>query len=240
MFHLKVLTKSTHADLAAIQAEVASNPNRHYTAELKSYNFSVDTIKQLLQIKCGVIIQFDDNFSKDKIEKLITIGNEIVVMLSKDFSEVDLLNYLEKGASVVVCRDDGFDVFQIKKLVEKGKEKTFVLGGQLLENHFKDYLTTGGSVLLRKDDLSPFAITRLLPHGENRINIQGAGFSNFRINKFLDGKAIVTLGAGNQLSQPRIEEKVKDYKNQIHLESEHFKFDIPWIKKMENLGAIIV
>jgi len=240
MFHLKILTKTTHTDLAAIQQEITAFPNRSFSSELTGYGFQKTEVQQLLQSKCGICIKATDGFTKSEIKEFITIGNETVILTPKDFSETDLETHLTDGASVVVGRADGFDVFQIKKLVAQGKEKTFVLGGDLKENHFKDYLVAGSSALLKHGDLSPFAITRLLSDGIDRIYIQSAGFSNLRIGKFLEGKAFLIFGKGNLLSQPTIKDYVKKYKSQIFIESDHFNFDIPWIKEMEGLGAVIV
>ena len=240
MFHLKILTPNTHIDFAAIQTTITANPNRDFTAQLKGYNFDDSNIKQLIQKKCGICINKQDNISKDKMLEYINLGKEKIVLNPKSIPGEDLEFFLQKGASVIVGRDDGFDVFEIKKLVVKGKEKTFVVGGQLLESHIKDYLTSGGSVLLKHKDLDARTINRLLPDGEDRIFIQTGGFSNFRINKFLEGKANVIFGKGNQLTTDRIKEKVEKYKSQIRIESDHPNFNAEWIKKMETLGAIII
>lgn len=240
MFHLKKITIDTHVDFTAVESMITTHPKRQFIVSPSSFNLQEQQIEKLIQSRCKVCIKSEDNFSKNKIQKFITLGKENIVLIAKNFAESDLENYLEKGASVLVSREDGFDVFQIKKLVVKGKEKTIVTGGNLLSNHIKDYLEEGGSVLLKKDNLSPFEITDLLPFGEERIHIQTGGFSNVRINKFLKGKATVIFGKGNQISQPRIEEKVKEYKSQIRIESDHFSFDLPWVKKMEDLGAVII
>lgn len=240
MFHLKLLTNETHADLSAIKVTLSANPKRHFTTQLKGYNFDDSNIKELIQKKCGVYINKEDNISKDKMLEYIDLGKEKIVFSPKSIPEVDLENYLQKGASIIVGRQDDFDVFQIKKLVVKGKEKVFVLGGQLLENHIKDYLVSGGSVLLKHLDLDPRVITNLLPDGEKRIYIQSGGFSNFRINKFLDGKANVIFGKGNQIGVNRIKEKVEEYTNQIRIDSTHPTFDTVWVDEMETLGAIII
>lgn len=240
MFHLKILNKTTHPDLDAIKATVTKHPKRKFTTELHGYNFPETKVKELLQSDCGVCLSTKDNYSDKSIQDFITVGNKNVVLLPKDFAEDKFLAFLEKGASTVVGLNDGFDVFQITKMVDKGKEKTFVKGEQLLEDHIKGYLEKGGSVLLKKGDLTPFAITRLLDIGKDRIHINTAGFTNLRITRFLEGKAIVTFGSGNQLSQNRIKQKVEQFKSQVRIESEHFKFDQDWIKEMEGLGAVIL
>jgi hypothetical protein len=240
MFHLKILSTNTHTNLAAIKSTLATNPQRHFTAQLNGYNFDDSNIKLLIRKKCGICIKNEDNLDEDKIQEYINLGKETIVLNPKDFSEVELENHLQKGASVVVGRADGFDVFQIKKLVVKGKEKVFVLGGQLLESHLKDCLVSKGCVLLKHKDLDPRTISKLLPDGEDRIYIQSGGFSNFRINKFLDGKANVIFGKGNQLTTDRIKEKVEKYKSQIRIESTHPTFDTVWVKEMEKIGAIII
>ncbi|MFK8005364.1 MAG: hypothetical protein AB8H03_03295 [Saprospiraceae bacterium] len=240
MFHLKLLTYETHADLSAIKAIVTANPKRKFTTQLAGYSFDDSNIKELIQKECGICINKEDNISNDKMLEYINRGKENIVLCPKDIPETDLENYLQKGASIIVGRQDDFDVFQIKKLVVKGKEKVFVRGGQLLENHIKDYLVSGGSILLKHKDLNARAISKLLPYGEGRIYIQSGGFSNFRIDKYLEGKAIVIFGKGNLLTTNRIKEKVEEFKSQIRIESAHPTFDLPWVKEMENLGAIII
>ncbi len=240
MFHLKILNQLSHQDLEAIKATITAHPNRHFTTELTGYNFPGTKVKELIESKCGVLIKKEDGYSENLIKEFINLGKETVIFLAKDFSESELEKHLEKGAAVIVGRSDNFDVFQIKKLVVKGKEKVFVLGGQLLETHIKDYLVSGGSVLLKHLDLDARKITKLLPDGEERIFIQSGGFSNFRINNFLEGKANLIFGKGNQLTTDRIKEKVEKFKSQIRIESEHPTFDIDWVKEMEDLGAIII
>jgi len=240
MFHLKLLTKDTHANLSAIQLVITANPSRHFTAQLKGYSFDDSNIKQLIQKECGICIQKEDNILNDKMLEYINLGKEKIILCPKDFSEPDLENYLQKGASVVVGREDGFDVFQIKKLVAAGKEKTLVLGGELLESHVKDYLVSGGCILLKHKDLDARTISKLLPDGEDRIFIQSGGFSNFRIDKYLEGKANIIFGKGNQLTTNRITKKVEKYKSQIRIEADHPTFDLVWVKEMEILGAIII
>lgn len=240
MFHLKILTKDTHANLSAIQSVITANPSRHFTAQLKGYSFDDSNIKQLIQKECGICIQKEDNILNEKMLEYINLAKETIILCPKDFEESEIENYLEKGASVVVSRDDGFDAFQIKKLVLKGKEKTFVVGGKLLDTHFKDYLVSGGCILIKRFDLPDRKITKLLPDGKERIYIQSGGFSNFLIDKFLVGKANVIFGKGNLLTTNRIKKKVEKFKSQVRIQSNHPTFDIAWVKEMETLGAIII
>ena len=240
MFHLKIITKDTHANLAAIQSTVVAHPKRHFTAEANSYQFPDSDVKKLLQNKCGVFIKNEDNYSKNKIQEFITLGEKTVVLRPKNFLQSDVLNYLEKGASTVVSLEDGFDIIQINQMVSKGKGNTFVIGEKLLESHLKRILESGGSVLLKNGKLKVRKIYKLLPLGEGRIHIHSGGFLRLNINKFLKGKALVTFGKDNELSLIKIEEYVTEYKNQIRIESNHQEFNTAWIKKMENLGAVII
>jgi hypothetical protein len=240
MFHLKIITKDTHADLTAIQSAVNAHPNRHFTADASSYQFPDMDVKKLLQGKCGVCIKSEDNYPKNKIQEFIQLGKQSVVLRPKNFLVSDVLNYLENGASTVVSLEDGFDVPQINKIVKKGKNQTYVVGKKLLENHLTTIINSGGSILLKNGDLRVRRIYKLLPLGEGRIYIHSGGFIRLNIDKFLKGKAIVTFGKDNSVSLSWIEEKVTAFKNQIRIESNHSEFDNAWIKKMEQLGAIII
>jgi len=242
MFQSKIITKNIFPDLPAILAEINANPNRKYSVEANSYNFPDTKIKELLQKKCKVLIKSEDIYSENQIKEFITLGKELVILQAKGFEENDLLNYLEEGASTIVCRADGFDVFQITKLIDKGKKQTTVVGGKddFTETQMQDYLMEGGCVFFKKDDLLHTAITRLLPSGEDRICIQSAKFTNKRIDIFLEGKANVIFGTGNELSPNRIKQKVTQFKSQTFIDSEHFNFDLPWLKEMETLGANII
>lgn len=240
MFHLKIITKDTHASIIDIQSTITAHPNRHFTAEANSFQFSESDVKKLLQNKCSVFIKNEDNYSKDKIKEFITLGNQKVVLRPKNFDVNDMLIYLGIGASTVVALDDGFGISQINKMVSKGKDQTFVIGVDLLEIHIKNILNKGGSILLKEGDLKVRKIYNLLPLGEGRIHIHSGRFFNINVDKFLKGKAIVTFGKENELSLSRIEEKVTLFKNQIRIESNHFEFSDTWIKKMEGLGAVII
>lgn len=242
MFQSKLITKNIFPDLPTIVAEITANPKRNYTIEANSFNFPGTKIKELLEKKCSILIKSDDIYSENQLNEFITLGKALVVLQPKGFVENDLLNYLEKGASTVVSRADDFDVFQITKLVEKGKERTTVIGGKddFTEAHMQNYLKDGSCVYFKKGDLTHHAITRLLPDGEGRICIQAAKFTNTRVKIFLEGKAKIIFGVGNEFSQNRIKQKITQFKSQIFIDSEHFNFDLPWLKKMEDLGANII
>lgn len=242
MFHSKVITKDIFPDLPTIVAEITAHPKRNYTVEASSFNFPGTKIKELLEKKCSVLIKSDDIYSENQINEFITLGQALVILQPKGFAENDLLNYLEKGGSTIVCRADGFDVFQITKLVDKGKERTTVVGGKddFTEVHMQKYLKAGSCMFFKKGDLTHHAITRLLPDGEDRICIQAAKFTNTRVNIFLEGKAKVIFGVGNEFSQNRIKQKVTQFTSQTLIDSEFFNFGLPWIKEMEDLGANII
>ncbi len=242
MFQSKIITKDTLTDLPTILSEVKANPKRHFTIEANSFNFPGTKIKKALENNCGVIIKSDGIYSKNQIKEFIDVGKELVVLQPKGFEEDDLLIYLEKGASTFVAKTDGFDNFQITKMVDKGNERITVVGGKddFSPTQMKNYLIAGGSISLKKLDFPPSTISELLPLGENRIHINATRFRNKRVDEFLDGKAIVTFGIGNQFSQPRIKQKVEKYTSQIFIESAHFNFDLPWVEELEVLGANII
>lgn len=240
MFHLKLLTKETHPTAQDIKNEMTTHPNRVFTTKLHDYNFPAPQVKKLIQERCGVCIKKSDGFSRRNIHEFIQLGNKSVVLLAKDFSQLEFGKHLENGATGIVSMKDGLDVLQIKRMIAKGKENTFVVGGNLLKMHIEGFLKLGGSVLLKNGDLNAFEITNLLPFGKERIFIHASFFSRMRVDIFLEGKANLTFTKRTLLTQPEIEERVKKYKSQIRIDGKHYKFDKPWVKKMETLGAIII
>ncbi|MFT6322388.1 MAG: hypothetical protein ACJAT4_003324 [Granulosicoccus sp.] len=242
MFQSKIITKNIFPDLPTVMAEIEANPNKKYSLEATSFNFPGTKIKELLQKECRILINSDDIYSENQINEFITLGKALVSLQPKGFAESKLLNYLDKGASTVVSRADGFDVFQITKLVDKGKERTTVVGGKndFTETHIQNYLKAGACVFFKKHDLTDYAITRLLPDGEDQVFIQGAKFTSTRVDIFLVGKAKVIFGVGNEFSQNRIKKKVTQFKSQTFIDSGYFTFDLPWVKEMQDLGANII
>lgn len=239
MFHLKTITIDTHPTALDIEQEVIAHPVRQYTIEASSFDLPVSHIKELLKKKCGLCIKSNDPFDKATLTAFINIGKERVTFLAKGFEEADLLVHLKKGASVVVSKDDDFDLMQIEKLINEGKERCALIGAKLPEEQLTKFLEKGASLLLKKEDLTPFAISRLIALGQERVNVQSAGFSNFRIDKFLEAKATLTIGEGNKLPRFKVEQKVKKYKQQIQVSSAHVEKK-EWLNKLEGLGAVIV
>ncbi|MEM6964112.1 MAG: hypothetical protein AAF573_05045 [Bacteroidota bacterium] len=240
MFHLKLLTLDSHLTAEDIKNEIAAHPKRNFTAELNGYNFPAAQVKQLIQEKCGVCIKKTDGFSRRKIREFVELKKAPVILLAKDFSQRELIMHLENGAKSIVSLDDDFDILQIKELINKGKENTFVLGEKLQRFHIIDFLKSGSCVLLKKGDLRPAAMTSVLPFGEGRVYIQAGLFSVIRIDHFLRGKANLVISERTLLSQNAIEERVKKFTSQILIDAEQYKLDLPWINKMEQLGAIVI
>lgn len=248
MFQSKIITKDFIPDLPKIITEVKANPNRHFTVDANSFTFLGTDIKELLKNKCRVLIKKSDGFSKNQIQEFIAEGKALVILQPIDFEEATFLNYLEEGASTIVSTAGGFsgfdtfDLFDITKIAEKGGKRTTVVGSKndLEEKNIKDYLDLGSCVVLKKLDLTPSAISRLLPFGKERIHINAAGFRNKRIDEFLEGEAKITFGKGNQFSETRIKKKVTSHASQIFIEFDHFKSNLDWIKEMEDMGANII
>jgi len=239
MFHLKTITTDTHPTAFDIEQEVIAHPVRQFTIEASSFNMPVAHIKTLLRKNCGICIKSDDPFAKTTVTAFINIGKERVTLLAKGFEEADLLAHLKKGASLVISKKDGFGLMQIEKFIQQGKERCIIIGSELSEEKLSNFLGKGASLLLKKTDLTSFAISRLVTLGQDRINVQSAGFSNFRIDKFLDAKATLTIGEGNKLPRVIVEQKVKKYKQQIKVSSSHIDKK-QWLNKLEGMGAVIV
>lgn len=240
MFHLSLLTQQTHPELTDIQQEVQLHPKRNYRLGLKDYTFTDEEIDNLLVDNCGLCIHKVDEFVPSRIDEVIEKGKSNILIYAMDFEHDQLLDYSEKGAEVLVGKADGFDIFQITQLINKGEQHTLVNAIELDEPQLKDFIEAGATILVKKDDISPFAITRLLKIENVRMIIHGGEFSSFRIEKFLKANGTVHFGEGTLISQPAIEAWIPEFPNQIQINLAHYEFDIPWIERMELLGAVIV
>jgi len=159
-----------------------------------------------------------------------------------DFDDVKIKQLLSNNCCVCIHHADNFSKTQIEEFISIGKNhlNTILLGDNLGEDRLTKYINDGATVLLKKEDgLNNFELTRLSRAGGSRVNIHTKGITNFRLQKFLEEKSIITLGDEHKLSKATIKANIRNFKHQVHLRSNHFQ-DKNWLTTVEGMGAVIV
>lgn len=239
MNHLKMITSERFPTPVEVTQFSLAHPQRRYLVDVSSYELDVPQLKDLINNHCSIRIKKSDAIPETELDSLVEFGKDQVLVMPEDFDPISFMRFIQKGAKTILNKTDSLFENNVAPLIEKGKERVTIVGTELSELELEDFLTKGASVFLTKEDMDPFAISRLAKLGEDRLQVQVAGLSDFRINDILENKATIVYGEGCKFPKFLIERKVKKFKAQIHLSTNHYE-DTDWLDKMETLGAILV